>query len=239
MYRDLAVCRHGGTIPAPRERWPYDSAMGFPRKYLHEGEEIVLDRRPHKITLAVPVLLGFVACVALIVRGLTVDGNGPVAMITTWLPIAVVVLAALLFLQRWTRWRTTHFVLTTDRLIYRSGVLAKNGREIPLERINDISFKQTIWERMIRAGDLLIESGGEQGQQRFSNVKDPFDVQNQIYRQLERSQARDMDRMAGRQALSAPEQIEKLHDLHVQGILTLAEFEAKKTQLLGLDPGPT
>ncbi len=211
--------------------------MGFPRKYLHEGEEIVLDRRPHKITLAVPALVGFVACVALIVRALALDGDGIVAIIATWLPVAVVLFAGFWFVTRWMLWRTTHFVLTTDRLIYRSGVMSKNGREIPLERINDISFNQTIWERMIRAGDLLVESGGEHGQQRFSNVKDPFDVQNQIYRQLERSQARDMDRMAGRQSLSAPEQIEKLHQLHVQGILTLAEFEAKKTQLLGLDPG--
>jgi len=46
----------------------------------------------------------------------------------------------------------------TDRLIFRSGVLSKHGREIPLERVNDISFNASLFERMIGAGDLVIES---------------------------------------------------------------------------------
>ena len=110
--------------------------------------------------------------------------------------------------------------------------MAKRGKEIPLERINDISFNQSVFERLIGAGDLLIESGGEQGQQRFSDINHPFDVQNEIYRQIERSQARDMDRMAGRRQLSIPEQIEKLDELRQKGVLSQAEFDAKKTQLL-------
>src|SRR5262245_28126756 len=56
------------------------------------------------------------------------------------------------------RWATTHFVLTTDRLIFRSGVVAKFGREIPLERINDVTFSQSLFERLVGVGDLLLES---------------------------------------------------------------------------------
>jgi len=84
----------------------------------------------------------------------------------------------------------------------------------------------------VGAGDLLIESGGEQGQQRFSNIRRPFEVQNEIYRQMERSAARDMDRMAGRRQLSVPEQIEKLDELRQKGVISQAEFDAKKAQLL-------
>ncbi len=143
------------------------------------------------------------------------------------------VIGAIRFGWTYLQWANTHFVVTTDRLIYRSGVVAKKGKEIPLERINDIAFNQTIFERLVGAGDLLIESGGEQGQQRFSNVRRPFEVQNEIYRQIERSAARDMDRMAGRRQLSVPEQIEKLDDLRQKGVITQAEFDAKKAQLLG------
>jgi hypothetical protein len=81
-------------------------------------------------------------------------------------------------------------VLTTERLIFRSGVVAKFGREIPLERINDVTFSQSLFERLIGAGDLLLESAGEHGQSRFSNIRDPEAVQLEIYRQMEANDRR-------------------------------------------------
>src|SRR3954452_48773 len=101
-------------------------------------------------------------------------------------------LVALIWLaMRYGKWATTTFVVTTQRLIYRSGVLAKHGREIPLDRLNDISFHQTVFERMIGAGDLMIESAGERGQQTFNGIPHPNRVQNEIYRQVEASKDRD------------------------------------------------
>src|SRR5215217_2663496 len=88
------------------------------------------------------------------------------------------------------RWATTHLVLTTERLIFRSGVVAKFGREIPLERISDVTFSQSLFERLIGAGDLLLESAGEHGQSRFSNIRDPEAVQLEIYRQMEANDRR-------------------------------------------------
>jgi uncharacterized membrane protein YdbT with pleckstrin-like domain len=130
------------------------------------------------------------------------------------------------------RWTTTNFVVTTDRLVFRSGVLAKRGKEIPLERINDLSFNQTVLERLLGAGDLIIESGGERGQQFFTDISHPAKVQNEIYKQIELSNARDADRMAGRRELSIPEQLEKLDELRQRGVISKAEFDAKKQQLL-------
>ena len=206
--------------------------MAFPRKYLHDSEEIILDRKPHLWFLVQPVLALVGALVVAIAAGNFINLDGNVNTWITYAGVALVVLALLWLLEEVLRWRTVNFVVTTDRLIYRSGLFAKQGKEIPLERINDISFKQSIWERIIGAGDLLIESGGEQGQQRFYTVKKPFHVQNEIYRQIERTHGRDMDRMAGRRELSVPEQIEKLAELRDKGLLTSAEFDAKKTQLL-------
>ena len=158
--------------------------------------------------------------------------NGHVNGWISWASIVLPVLSLLWFVWTYITWRTTNFVVTTDRLIFRQGVVAKKGKEIPLERINDISFNQTIFERLIGAGDLLIESGGEQGQQRFTDIRKPFEVQNLIYKSIEQAKARDMDRMAGRRELSLPEQIEKLDDLRQKGVITQADFEAKKAQLL-------
>ena len=201
--------------------------MAFPPNLLNEGEEVVLDLHPHWWFFAGPLVALLVALGAVV--------GVAVANLPNELFLVVLGLAALNLLwltARLVKWATTDFVVTTDRLIYRSGVFGRKGREIPLERINDLSFNQTVFERLIRAGDLLIESGGERGQQSFSDIRRPARVQNEIHRQIEAAQARDADRMAGRRELSVPEQIEKLDELRARGVISQAEFDAKKTQLL-------
>ena len=80
------------------------------------------------------------------------------------------------------KWTFTHFVVTVDRVIFRTGVLAKHGVEIPMDRITNINFHQTIWERVIGAGDLEIESAGRDGQSKFDDVWHPDAVQQELYR---------------------------------------------------------
>jgi uncharacterized membrane protein YdbT with pleckstrin-like domain len=201
--------------------------VAFPPKLLNDGEDVVLDLHPH--------WWFFIGPLAALV--LTVAATLGVAALNLpdllwYVLLALTAVNLLWLLGRLLRWRTTNFVVTTDRLIYRSGVVAKRGKEIPLERLNDISFNQTIFERILGAGDLVIESGGERGQQAFTDIPKPSHVQNEIYRQIEAAQARDADRMAGRRELSIPEQLDKLDDLRQRGVLTQAEFDAKKSQLL-------
>jgi uncharacterized membrane protein YdbT with pleckstrin-like domain len=199
----------------------------FPRKLLNGNEEIVLDLHPHWWFVSGPLFFTFVAGVAAVVAWAV--GINEVLLIVF---IVLFLLGLVWLLSRYMKWTTTNFVVTTDRLIYRSGVVAKRGMEIPLERVNNISFSQTVFERLLRSGDLLIESAGEGGQQKFSDIRRPFEVQNEIYRQMELAVARDADRMAGRRELSVPEQLEKLDELRQRGVITNAEFEAKKAQLL-------
>lgn len=198
--------------------------MPFPRKFLNEGEEVVLDLRPHWSFFAGPVA----ALVAALVLAIVAHG-------VRFLNVALLALAAVaLFwcLGRYARWATTNFVVTSDRLIHRYGVFAKRGQEIPLERLNDVSFRRSVIMRIVGAGDLLIESGGERGQQPFDHIAHPERVQNVIHRAIEAAQSRDADRQAGRRELSPLEQLEKLDELRQRGVISQAEFEAKKAQLL-------
>ena len=199
--------------------------MPFPRKYLNEGEEVILDLRPHWFYLAGPASTLVIALVlALWVRDRS-----------DWIlfPVLLLALVSLLwFLGRYAKWVTTNFALTSDRLIYRSGVGSRQGREIPLERINDVSYHQSIFQRLLGAGDLLFESGGERGQEQFGSFAHPQDIQNEIHRAIEAAAARDADRMAGRRELSPLEQLEKLEELRQRGVITQAEFELKKAKLL-------
>ncbi len=211
----------------------------FPRKLLNDDEEIVLDLHPHWWFFA-PPLLALIAAVVLGILALANDVHTALKI-----PVGILVLGLLAwFGWRYLRWITTNFVVTTDRLIYRHGVLSKHGIEIPLDRVNTVFFRQSIFERIVGAGDLIIESASETGRQRFSNVRKPSAVQNEIYRQIEANENRKYDRVgvsaaAGTTASqraddtdSIPAQIRELDELRKQGLLTEEEFARKKQQLL-------
>ena len=211
--------------------------MAFPRRLLNEGEEVILDLRPHWaffLGRAALLLLAVAALVAVAAVG-----------VADWLllVVGVLVLVALARLvARYAVWTTSEFVVTTDRLILRSGVVSKRGIEIPLERVNTVFFSQRLRERLLRYGDLVVESGGERGRQVISDVPHPERVQSVIHGAREDEEdTRDgtgrWDRTATGSAQPADresvlDQIDRLDQLRQRGVISQAEFETKKAQLL-------
>jgi membrane protein YdbS with pleckstrin-like domain len=201
--------------------------MPFPTKLLNQDEEVELDLHPHWWFLSGPVTTVFVVLVGTIAAKIAGVSNAIVLVLVFLLLVSIFWL-----LTRYAKWATTNFVLTNDRIIHRTGVIAKHGREIPLDHINDISYNQSIFERIIGAGDLTIESAGERGQEVFPDLPKPGLIQNEIYRLIESGKIRQAERLVGHRQLSIPEQIEKLDELRQRGVVTQSEFEAKKTDLL-------
>lgn len=204
--------------------------MPFPRKLLHEQEEVVLDLHPHWWFLAKQTL-ALVAAIVVGILALVVVDNGIVQLVA-----GVVILVTLGFWGvRYLAWRSTNFVVTTNRLIHRRGVLTKEGIEIPLERVSNVLFSQTLFERVLQAGDLVIESAGESGRQAFSDVRKPSAVQNEIYRRIEANENRRFDRAGpgGSPPWSVADELAKLDELRRNGVLSDEEFRAQKARLLG------
>jgi uncharacterized membrane protein YdbT with pleckstrin-like domain len=208
--------------------------MPFPRELLNRGEDIVLDVHPHWLFFAEPAL----ASLALLIVVLIAAGAGVSALAY----IALILLAVTLIWGLWrlVTWRSMHFVITNDRLIYRSGVFAKRGIQIPLERVNNVNFKQGILERIVGAGDLLVESAGEDGQQRFTDVRHPDRIQNLIHAQMNEMERQSYQDAAaatasvrGDSAADTATQLEKLEGMLQRGTLTREEFEVEKRRLLG------
>jgi uncharacterized membrane protein YdbT with pleckstrin-like domain len=153
----------------------------------------------------------------------------------SWLGLVVLGFSLLGTLANYVRWRCIDFVVTSDRIVVRNGVLSKSGLEIPLDRVMNISYHQALWERILGTGDLVVESAGESGHQFFSDVAGPSEVQNLIYRQVDAHRDRAEDGLrsgGGGGGQSIPEQIEKLDELRQRGILTQEEFDTKKQELL-------
>jgi uncharacterized membrane protein YdbT with pleckstrin-like domain len=202
--------------------------MPFPRKLLLDGEVVALDLRPHWWFFAGPLFTGIP--VLLLLFG-AIKQNGDIQTVGLWVTAAIALAWAVWLGARLVSWQTTHFVVTNERLVFRSGILAKHSRDIPLDKINDLESRQTFFERMLGAGDLLIESAGERGLQTFSDIPHPDAVQQEIYRQMEANQAQMMGRGPA-QAPSVTDQIAALADLLERGAISPAEYEAKKAQLL-------
>jgi uncharacterized membrane protein YdbT with pleckstrin-like domain len=200
--------------------------VAFPRKLLNEGEELVLDLRPHPWFFAGPAGMLAGSLIVLII-----------ASVEHWPDLVIVVLGGITvaalawFAGRYGRWATTNLAVTSDRIVFRAGMVAKRGIEIPLERVNTIFSNQTVFERMLGSGDLVVESGGEQGRETFNDIPHPERVQNELYRQIEANQAR-IDGGGRRAAPDALDQLAKLDDLRKRGAITEAEFQTKKAQLL-------
>ena len=104
--------------------------------------------------------------------------------------IAVLAVLVAYSLRPFLRWLTTHFVVTDRRVLVRTGVLARTGRDVPLSRINDITFSHTFLERLLGCGTLLVESAGERGQVTLTDVPKVEQVQRQLYDLVEDTDVR-------------------------------------------------
>jgi uncharacterized membrane protein YdbT with pleckstrin-like domain len=164
--------------------------MGYPKRLLDKDEDIVFDLHPHWKVLVPPVLIAvvavFVGAFATAQAG-NLDQKTPVRLVI--LAVAIVVIALFSVVPA-IKWATTHFVLTTKRVVMRTGILARQGRDIPLFRVNDVTFSHTMWERLFGAGTLTVESAGERGQVTLSDIPHVEDVQRELYRLVELHEAR-------------------------------------------------
>lgn len=174
------------------------TTMSFAEKLLADDERVVIDLRPHPKALAVPVLVFVLSCaIAGVLIGLLEKS------LATLIILAVAAgLIAIFSLAPLLRWYCTHFVVSDRRVMMRSGVLARKGRDVPLSRINDIHFEHSLLERVLGCGSLVIESAGERGQVRLREVPGVQQVQRRIYQLVEDTD----DRLLGRTARESRDQ---------------------------------
>jgi membrane protein YdbS with pleckstrin-like domain len=196
--------------------------MPIPARLLNEGEDVVVDVRPHAWTLAGPLALAGLAVAAAALGA--AYGVPPLA---AWALVAVMAAALLHLLGRWLRWRSTSLVVTTERIVARRGVLARTGREIPMGQLADVSYRQSLLGRVIGAGDLLVSSSGSDGVEVFADLPHPEEIERDVHAVLPARSGRTGG------GLSLPEQLEKLDELRRRGVLSDAEFAATKARLLG------
>jgi len=202
-----------------------------PEDALTEDEEIIVSFRQHWKLLAIPFAWFVGALIALLVIYQWIPGGRNADIVLT---LAVLGAFGWFVVRPVVDWWVTRYVLTNERLMTRKGLIAQSGVEIPLERITNVNFSQTFWERLLRAGDLLVESAGSTGQSRFTNIPRPDDFAAVLYKARE-WRSKNMD--GGPRPAAAPddaiEKLRRLKQLHEEGTLSAAEYEEKRQKLLG------
>ena len=205
--------------------------MPWPEDALSDGEIIITSFRPHWKLLFIP-FLWFLA--ALVVLGVAFALNWINGTFLLVIAVALVIAALWLVVRPLVDWWTTRYVLTNERLITRTGLIAKSGVEIPLERITNVNFSASMFERMLGAGDLLIESAGSAGQSKFANIPNPDDFQTLLYKIREQRSIELSGSSAptGEFKPHAADSIQKIADLRDQGLITEEEYQEKRKKLL-------
>lgn len=200
--------------------------MAYPPELLVEGEQVIIEFKPHWSALWQEALytIAYVLLLILLAPG---GYNGWVFLIITglWLWFA---------LRGFLTWQSTDHVLTNERFIYRAGMFRKVGYEIPLEEINDVAFRQNAFERVLHVGDLMVQTSSVYGQSRLANIPEPENIKMLI---MERRRARRQQTSTGGH-VSAPstsnaEQLAILGRLLDEGKLSPEEYQAEKARLLG------
>ncbi|HEX5919149.1 MAG TPA: PH domain-containing protein [Nocardioides sp.] len=154
--------------------------MAFPSNLLNPGEHVVVSTRTHPKALVLPGLVVLAALVASVLLDRVVDGSVP--SLAVW----ALLLAALVWflLGPLLRWLTTTYTFTDRRFIKRSGLIAKEGRTIPLNRISGVDFEIGVIDRIFGCGTLVVSDASTAGSVMLRDIPDVEKVQLQVADQL-------------------------------------------------------
>jgi len=165
--------------------------MGYPKHLLAPGEQIDLALRPHWKALILPVL-NLIVAVAVFgaAAGLTSGNTQKIAAIGVG---AVALVDIIVFsLRPWVIWLNKNYIVTNKRLIIREGFIHREGRDMPLVKINDVSFKHNgLLDRILGCGTLVVESAGEHGELVLTEIPHVERVSATLFQLVEDERLRD------------------------------------------------
>ena len=152
---------------------------------LAAGEASVEVLHPHWKTLVRPVALAFAVVAVLLVAEVMIPASRAAGVERLVLFAVAIVLLMWWLAHPLLVWRTTVYELTTRRMRLRDGIIARNGRDIPLSRVTDVSFRKGPLDRLLGCGTLIVESAGEHGELVLTAIPHVESVQSTLFQLVE------------------------------------------------------
>jgi uncharacterized membrane protein YdbT with pleckstrin-like domain len=204
--------------------------MDYIESLLAANEEIIIRTRQHWIVLAKSFLINAFGLLVLIILAIVVT-------VTTVNPLGIALALFAVFpigafLLKYLAWWNEEYVVTNHRVIQSAGIINKHVIDSSLEKVNDVVLYQSFVGRLLGYGDIEILTASEIGVNRLDKIADPVKFKTEM---LNQKQALGMDERVGVPSPNTqdiPSLIAALDALRQRGILTEAEFQQKKTELL-------
>jgi hypothetical protein len=164
----------------------------------------------------------------------------PVAFPFTLLPLVLLVIPIVGLMVRWLKWWNEQYIITNRRVIQTEGMFNKHVIDSSLEKVNDVVLNQSALGRMLGYGDVEILTASEIGVNRFERIAGPVRFKTEMLNQKEDMGMLDEVGRKTERVLESPppdkgdipELIAELDELRRRGVITEAEFERKKLELL-------
>ncbi len=160
--------------------------MAYPKKLLSPGESIEFEMRPHWRAVIYPV----VVLIAIVFLGTWLYFLTDSSILRWIIGLAGVIILLFWALIPLLKWLTTQYVFTDRRIIVRKGLLTKEGRDVPLAKVNSVSFEQSVLGRIFNFGVLQVESANVDGTLSIKDVPDVEEIQRDVYRLQEEDDVR-------------------------------------------------
>ncbi len=74
----------------------------------------------------------------------------------------------------------THYILTNQNLTVETGIISKAATHIPLAKVQDVTVKRNLIDRIFNIGSIVVESAGASGRIPEINVDSPEAVSRRI-----------------------------------------------------------
>lgn len=159
--------------------------MAISPKLLNEGETVIVTTRTHVKALFLPILTLLVTlALAIYLSTLGSGTTGKVIDIVVWVIAAVVIVWWVL--RPFLVWLSTSYTFTNRRFLARSGIIAKEGRTIPLNRISGVDFEIGVIDRIFGCGTLVVADASEQGRVELNDIPRVEQVQLKVADELHR-----------------------------------------------------
>jgi uncharacterized membrane protein YdbT with pleckstrin-like domain len=196
--------------------------MSFTREQLLPGEKLIVLARQHILVLFWPSLLSLIALIIFI--GLSIHFGKAWFMVFFLVPLVF-------FLWKLIAWHRIEYILTDRRVVLQKGVFSITSFDASLDKINNVFHKQGLMGRLLKYGEVGLETASEQGTTSVDFLSHPLDFKNSIVRQRELLRLNTGSTGAVQQH-SVPQLLEQLASLRDRSIISEAEFQEKKRILL-------
>ncbi len=194
---------------------------------LGENERILLVTRQHGFVLFSSIVAEILVTLIVIAASSAMAIVNPLAafgFLLVLVPLAIMVADILV-------WKNHQYIVTNRRVIQVSGIFNKDVVDSSLEKVNDVKMTQTFFGRLFDYGDVEILTASETGDNLFKRIGDPIKFKTAMLNAKEKL-GYEGTGIHAQHIQSIPAQIAELDELRKQGIVTEAEFQTKKKELL-------